>query len=57
MRFEPLAFVKTCHKPLTNATPGECQNRFYVYGVIARLSMLAAAREMLEQDHKDSVRE
>ena len=49
MHFEPLAFVKTCHKPLNNASPGECQNRFYVYGVIARLSMLAAAREILEQ--------
>ncbi len=49
MHFEPLAFVKTCHRPLTNASPGECQNRFYVYGVIARLSMLAAAREILEQ--------
>lgn len=52
MHFEPLAFVKTCHKPLTNASPGECQNRFYAYGVIARLSMLAAAREMLEQANK-----
>lgn len=52
MRFEPLAFVKTCHRPLTNASPGECQNRFYAYGVIARLSMLAAAREILEQVNK-----
>lgn len=50
MHFEPLAFVKTCHKPAHNASPGECQNRFYAYGVIARLSMLAAAREMLEQN-------
>lgn len=49
MHFEPLAFVKACHEPAVNSSPGECQNRFYVYGVIARLSMLAAAREMLEQ--------
>jgi glutamate--cysteine ligase len=55
MHFEPLAFVKTCHKPLTDASPGECQNRFYAYGVIARLSMLAAAREILEQVEKDTV--
>jgi glutamate--cysteine ligase len=55
MHFEPLAFVKTCHEPLTDASPDECQNRFYVYGVIARLSMLAAAREMLEQVNKDTV--
>lgn len=49
MHFEPLAFQKSCHKPAENGSPGECQNRFYTYGVIARLSMLAAAREMLEQ--------
>lgn len=46
MHFQPLAFVKPCHQPLNNAPPGECQNRFYSYGVIARLSSLAAAREM-----------
>jgi glutamate--cysteine ligase len=48
MQFEPLAFVKPCHLPIENAPHGECQNRFYAYGVIARLSMLAAAREMQE---------
>lgn len=46
MHFEPLPFAKPCHDPLPHAAPGECQNRFYAYGVIARLSMLAAAREM-----------
>jgi len=51
MQFEPLAFVKTCHQPDKQAHPEACQNRFYAYGVIARLSMLAAARELLEQ-HK-----
>lgn len=49
MQFEPLAFEKTCHEPIHSAHPDECQNRFYAYGVIARLSMLAAAREMKEQ--------
>lgn len=49
MHFEPLAFAKTCHKPAQNTSLDECQNRFYVYGVIARLSMLAAAREIREQ--------
>lgn len=49
MQFEPLAFAKTCHQPVDNAAPLECQNRFYAYGVIARLSMLAAAREISEQ--------
>jgi len=46
MHFEPLPFAKSCHTPNEK---DECQNRFYSYGVIARLSMLAAAREMLEQ--------
>lgn len=46
MQFEPLPFMTTCHKPTVGFDSNECQNRFYVYGVIARLSMLAAAREM-----------
>ena len=41
MHFEPLAL-----------SPTKDQNRFYAYGVIARLSMLAAARELLEQNQK-----
>ena len=49
MQFEPLAFVKPCHEPHHNKADDECQNRFYAYGVVARLSMLAAAREMQEQ--------
>ncbi len=48
MHFEPLAFVKPCHTPAEKQSLEECQNRFYAYGVIARLSMLAAARELLE---------
>lgn len=49
MHFEPLAFAKTCHQPDKQGPPENCQNRFYAYGVIARLSMLAAAREIAEQ--------
>lgn len=41
MHFEPLAFAKPCNYPKEN----DCQNRFYIYGVIARLAALAAARE------------
>jgi glutamate--cysteine ligase len=52
MHFEPLAFAKSCQRPPQPHVPGECQNRFYAYGVIARLSMLAAAREILEQRNK-----
>jgi glutamate--cysteine ligase len=49
MHFEPLAFAKSCQRPTHPPVPGECQNRFYAYGVVARLSMLAAAREILDQ--------
>ncbi len=47
MRFEPIAFAKSCQHPAESCTPEHYQNRFYAYGVIARLSMLAAAREIL----------
>jgi glutamate--cysteine ligase len=43
MHFEPLAFTKSCARPVRSE---ECQNHFYAYNVIARLSMLAAAREI-----------
>lgn len=52
MHFESLAFARTCHKPGKECMPHEQQNRFYAYGVIARLSMLAAAREILQQQRK-----
>jgi glutamate--cysteine ligase len=41
MHFEPLAFAKACHYP-----DNDIQNRFYAYGVIARLAALAGAREI-----------
>lgn len=47
MRFEPLAFDNCCISPEPNEEPGCRQNRFYTYGVIARLALLAAAREMI----------
>lgn len=46
MHFEPLAFVDACNNPHQELTVDECSNRFYVYGVIARLAALAAAREI-----------
>lgn len=48
MEFEPLKFAKPCNSPDKLLAPDECPNRFYAYGVVARLSMLAAAREQLE---------
>lgn len=49
MQFEPLAFVDSCITPDQNKEPDACPNRFYAYGVIARLALLAAARELQEQ--------
>lgn len=46
MRFEPLAFDDCCISPEPNDEPDCRQNRFYTYGVIARLALLAAAREI-----------
>lgn len=46
MHFEPLAFAQACNMPCDELEAVECPNRFYVYGVIARLAALAAAREI-----------
>lgn len=46
MHFQPIAFAKPCNQPSDNAAPLDCHNRLYLYGIIAQLSMLAAAREM-----------
>ena len=44
--FQPLAFETDCHTPDCYGRPGDPPNRFYTYGVIARLAMLAAAYEI-----------
>lgn len=46
MTFHPLAFVESCIRPDRNRAPDACPNRFYAYGVIARLALAAAAREI-----------
>ena len=50
MHFEPLAFAEVCNNPDSNKDPDAGINRFYAYGVIARLALLAAAREIAEHD-------
>jgi glutamate--cysteine ligase len=45
MQFRPLAFAEPCSSPNPN-DPGCPPNRFYAYGVIARLALLAAAIEL-----------
>jgi len=47
MQFEPLAFDDCCVSPDKDQSPDAHTNRFYTYGVIARLANLAAARETL----------
>ena len=48
MHFVPLAFDDTCVMPDRSANPDATPNRFYAYGVIARLAMLAASIELDE---------
>lgn len=50
MHFEPLAFAEVCNNPDHSKEPDAGSNRFYAYGVIARLALLAAAREVAEHD-------
>ncbi len=46
MRFERLAFADSCISPDKELDPDAHPNRFYTYGVIARLALLAASHEM-----------
>ena len=46
MYFERLAFEECCNSPDQEQPPDTHLNRFYSYGVLARLAALAAAREM-----------
>ena len=48
MRFEPLAFDSCCAFPNPDCAPDDTPNRFYAYGVVGRLAMLAAAIEIEE---------
>jgi len=48
--FVPLAFEKPCTLPDCTGQPDTVPNRFYAYGVVARLALLAAAIELQETD-------
>lgn len=48
MHFVPLAFETACSMPDCAGKPDAAPNRFYAYGVIARLALLAAAIELEE---------
>jgi len=47
-QYAPLAFETDCHTPDCAGKAGDPPNRFYTYGVIARLANLAAAIEVEE---------
>jgi len=47
MHFVPLAFAGSCNLPDCSAAPGTATtNRFYSYGVVARLALAAASLEL-----------
>lgn len=50
MHFVPLAFQTPCSTPDCMGAPDAEPNRFYAYGVVARLALLAAAMELEETD-------
>ncbi|HRH80811.1 MAG TPA: glutamate--cysteine ligase [Thiobacillaceae bacterium] len=50
MHFVPLAFDQACSLPDATARPDAPVNRFYTYGVLARLAALAAALELEDTD-------
>jgi glutamate--cysteine ligase len=56
--FVPLAFAESHHLPKPGEKPGvSAPNRFYMYGVIGRLAMLAAAYELEATDPNAEVYE
>ncbi len=57
-QFVPLAFDKSSHMPQPGMKPGaSVPNRFYMYGVIGRLAMLAASYELEATDPEAEVYE
>ncbi len=46
MQFKPLSFETGCTLPDCCLAPDAAPNRFYAYGVVARLALLAAAHEL-----------
>ena len=56
--FVPLAFAESAHLPQPGIKPGaSVPNRFYMYGVVGRLAMLAASYELEATDPEAEVYE
>ncbi len=55
-RYVPLAFAESTHLPQPGMKPGaSAPNRFYMYGVIGRLAMVAASYELEATDPQAEV--
>jgi glutamate--cysteine ligase len=54
MHFVPLPFASSCNLPEPRGEPDCAPNRFYAYGVVARLALLAAAIELERTDPDQS---
>ena len=50
MSFHPISFNDACISPDSNQPIHSDTNKFYIYGVIARLAILAAAKELYNLD-------
>ena len=53
MHFVPLAFDSSCTLPNPDRAPDDAPNRFYAYGVVARLALLAASLEIEAAENDD----
>jgi glutamate--cysteine ligase len=49
-QFVPLPFASSCNFPDPGQRPQAAPNRFYAYGVVARLALLAASLELERTD-------
>ena len=55
MKFVPLPFAASCNLPDASDSPQAAANRFYAYGVVARLALLAASIELEKTDPDPSL--
>ena len=55
MQFVPLPFAASCNLPDSSADGEAAANRFYAYGVVGRLALLAASVELEKTDPDQSL--
>ena len=53
MEFHPLPFADGASRPDPQLDPDAGPNRFHAYGVVARLALVAAAREIAQSGVED----